>query len=191
MYQNSTTTFMVIAFIAATAPAWTGSYALPSYGDEHSSLLPNAVNERGNASSVSITYYGRVAKNITRKIRDYGPVKAENDESLQRFEQIKNSFSKHSIGFPVEKKNYILELANRVCQLPFIDNLSEYNEFDRAIDTVLKLSNGQTLSISQFIDEEIEAPVVFSIHRGKELLVTDEMPLWEIVDTINSAMQKS
>lgn len=190
MYQNSTTTFTVIAIMAATALVGTGGDMQQSY-NELSSLLPNAMNERVNASSVPITYYDRVAKNITRTMSECKPINAAIEETLRRFEKIKNSFSKHSKGFPVDKQDYVFELANQVCQLPFTDNLSEYNEFDGTIDTVLKLSNGQTLSISQFIDEEIEAPVVFFIHRRKELLVTDEMPLWKIVDTIKSAMQKS
>ncbi len=188
MSQNSTTTFFAVYVMAATALAGTDGYAQRIYmDDEPSALFPNAVNERRNASSEPIYC---AAKNITRTMSECEPMDASIEETSHRFEKIKNSFYKHCIDFPADKRGYILELANRVCQLHFTDNLSEYNKFDETIDTVLKLSNGQTLSISQFLDEEIDAPVVFSIHRGKELLVTDEMPLQEVVNTINSVMQE-
>lgn len=108
------------------------------------------------------------------------------DENKIRHNSIINSFRKYCKGFPKDKENYISFLANTVCELPFIDNLSYYDEFDECIETVLKLKHNITLSISQFLSEEVDAPVVFSIHKGKTLLIADEMPLKDIVETINS-----
>ena len=81
-------------------------------------------------------------------------------------------------------------LSNTLCKLKFVDNISSYNESDFSLDTILKLSNGLKLSISQFLDEDIDSPVVFSIHRGKTLLISDEMPIAEIVNIINSVEAK-
>ena len=50
------------------------------------------------------------------------------------------------------------------------------------------MSGGLTLTLSQFIDDEVDAPVVFSIHRGTELLVSAEMKLGELAKTINEVL---
>ena len=107
-----------------------------------------------------------------------------------RHHAIESSFIKHSDGFPAAKKNYLMQLANQVCKLPFYDNVSSYNNDDESIDTILKLTDGTTLSLSQFLNEDVDAPVVFSIHRNNMLLVADELPLSEIVQTINSVIAK-
>lgn len=107
-------------------------------------------------------------------------------EMQKRYQSMKNSFLKYSKNFPVDKQNYFSQMANALCQLDFKDNVSSFNDDDDSIDTVLKLSNGLTLSISCFIDEDVEAPMVFSIHRDRNLIVSDSLPVGEIVRTINS-----
>lgn len=110
----------------------------------------------------------------------------ESEEMQKRFKAIKHSFARYSEGFPSEKQGHFSLMANALCKLDFKDNISSYNKDDDSIDTVLKLSNGLTLSISCFVDEDEDAPMVFSIHRGKALLVSDELPVEEIVRKINS-----
>lgn len=121
---------------------------------------------------------------ITREVE-----KRINDETMKmqsRFQSMKRSFLRYSEGFPQEKQSYFALMADALCKLDFKDNLSSYNRGDASIDTVIKLKNGITLRVSCFIDDEIDAPMVFSIHRGRTLLVTDELPVSEIVNTINS-----
>lgn len=107
-------------------------------------------------------------------------------EMQRRFEAIKHSFARYGTGLPAEKMNYFSVMANALCKLDFKDNVSSYNSEDESIDTVLKLKNGLTLSVSCFVDEDTDAPMVFSLHRGKTLLVSDELPVNEIVKTIIS-----
>ena len=105
-----------------------------------------------------------------------------------RFLAMKHSFMRYRKDISSDELSYFTSVANVLCKLDFKDNISSYNESDKCIDTVLRLSNGLTLSISSFLDEDINAPMVFSIHRGRMLLVTDEMPISEIVKTINSVV---
>jgi hypothetical protein len=110
----------------------------------------------------------------------------ESDEMQKRFRSMKHSFARYSEGFPAEKQVFFTAMANALCKLDFRDNVTSYNTDDASIDTILKLSSGLTLSISCFIDEDTDSPMVFSLHRGTTLLVTDEMPVEEIVRKINS-----
>jgi len=108
-------------------------------------------------------------------------------EMQSRVQSLKRSFSKYSDGFPTEKQSYFAYMADALCKLDFIDNVSSYNKYDSSIDTIIKLKNGLTLSVSCFIEDKKDAPMVFSIHRNHTLLVSDELPINEIVNTINSA----
>lgn len=105
-----------------------------------------------------------------------------------RFHAMKHSFNRYGKGIPTEKYGFFNLVANTLCKLDFNDIVSSYNEDDLSIDTVLRLSNGLTLSISSFIDENINSPMVFSIHRGNMLLVADQMPINDIVETIKSVI---
>lgn len=109
-------------------------------------------------------------------------------EMQTRYHSIKRSFMRYSEGFPIEKLSYFTIMANALCKLEFQDNVSSYNKVDESIDTILRLKNGLTLSVSSFVDEDEDAPMVFSLHRGQTLLVSDELPINEIVRTINSVI---
>ena len=115
-------------------------------------------------------------------------IERESLEMQDRFLAMKHSFMRYRKDISSDELSYFTSVANVLCKLDFKDNISSYNESDKCIDTVLRLSNGLTLSISSFLDEDINAPMVFSIHRGRMLLVTDEMPISEIVKTINSVV---
>lgn len=104
----------------------------------------------------------------------------------ERFQSLKRSFFRYNDGFPEEKRGYFLQLADALCKLSFKDNITSYNRTDESIDTIIKLSNGLTLSVSRFIDDGLDAPVVFSVHRGSILLVSDELPINEVVATLIS-----
>lgn len=139
-----------------------------------------------NASGEPIMYYGYSSEDYSRSCSTLRSIGISSVKMKLRYEALNKSFQKYKNEFPSEKENYFNTFANAVCQLQFNDNVSIYNKYDETIDSVLKLQNGLTLSISQFINEDIDAPVVFSIHREKTLLISDELPLEEIVNTINS-----
>lgn len=103
-----------------------------------------------------------------------------------RHKMIEQSFLKNGKNFPKEKFSYFSVLSNEVCKLRFKDVVSLYNEYDESIDIILWLNSGLTLSLSQFITKSVDSPVVFSLHRGTSLLVSDEQPIDEIVESINS-----
>lgn len=144
--------------------------------------------ESSRTSWQSISLYNFKIGDYFRSESFAEPIDANSIKIQQRYQAINESFLKHSNDFPSEKKEYFDKLSNAICRLPFEDNISLYNKYDDAIDTVLKLSNGLKISISQFLDEDIFAPVVFSVHRGKDLLISDAMPIDEIVNIINSVM---
>ena len=105
-----------------------------------------------------------------------------------RYQSIEESFINNCNIISDKKALYFNSIANSVCKLPIVDNAVSYNEFDDSLDFSLKLTEGLTMRISQFLDEDIDSPVVFSIHRNETLLVSDELPVDEIVQTILSAM---
>lgn len=113
---------------------------------------------------------------------------AEDKERQYRFKAIQRSFLRHCDGLPNDKMIYLEYMANEMCGISFRDNISEFNIIDATIDTIFKMSGGLTLTLSQFIDDEIDAPVVFSIHRGTELLVSAEMKLGELAKTISEVL---
>ena len=131
-------------------------------------------------TSSSLKYEASKTENLT--------MSAEDKDRQYRFKAIQRSFLKHCDGLPSDKMKYMEYMANEMCGIPFRDNISEYNIIDATIDTIFKMSGGLTLTLSQFIDDEINAPVVFSIHRGTELLVSAEMKLNELAKTINEVL---
>lgn len=184
----STGTFNTVFAIAIFA-ASSGDDVQQSFGvQDFSSCSAIEIYEDSKTSGRPIAFYDQTSKGFSRSMSIENPVEDESIQMQRRYKAIEKSFLKHSNGFPSEKKEYLSVLSNSVCRLQFKDNVSSYNEYDNSIDTILKLSNGLKLSISQFIDEKIDAPVVFSIHRGKTLLISDEMPINEIVNIINSIM---
>lgn len=113
---------------------------------------------------------------------------AEDKDRQYRFKAIQRSFLRHCDGLPNDKMKYMEYMANEMCGISFCDNISEYNSIDATIDTIFKMSGGLTLTLSQFIDDEVDTPVVFSIHRGTDLLVSAEMKLGDLAKTINEVL---
>lgn len=105
-----------------------------------------------------------------------------------RYEAIERSFKKHSKDFSEDKRSYFREMANRLCRLPFVDNVASYNPYDETLDSRFYFQQGLSLSVSQLLDDAMDAPVLFSLHRNSMLLVSDELPLDELVDTLNEIL---
>lgn len=186
----STGTFSTAFVFAVLAASSNNGVQQPFATQNFSSYSVNEICEDLRTSGMPIAFYNQTSEGFFRSMSIENPVEDESVQMQRRYKAIETSFLKHSDGFPFEKKEYLSVLSNSVCRLQFKDNVSSYNEYDNSIDTVLKLPNGLKLSISQFLDEDIEAPAVFSIHRGKTLLISDEMPVNEIVNTINSVIAK-
>lgn len=106
----------------------------------------------------------------------------------QRYKDIERSFLKNSDGLPGNKMSYMEYMANVMCGLSFEENISAFNKFDETIDSVFRMRGELTLSLTQFLDEDQDAPVVFSIHRGENLLVSAEMKLDELAKTVNEVL---
>ena len=191
MSQNSTGTFTSILIVAALTVA-SSDVMQQSYVANNglSTYLTYENSENSKTSGMPIAFYNHTSGNFVRSMSMEDAIDSESIQMQDRHRAIEDSFSKYSEGFPFEKMDFLSVLSNSLCKLKFVDNISSYNESDFSLDTILKLSNGLKLSISQFLDEDIDSPVVFSIHRGKTLLISDEMPIAEIVNIINSVEAK-
>lgn len=192
MPKHSTNPIVATAFSAAILAASTsGMFPQEQYSSADELSLQNVgVNSNSGSSGAPIMFYNHASNEVSSSTKWEKPINISDIKSQIRYKQIENSFNKNSEDFPKEKVGYLQYLANNASRLSFIDNVSSYNDDDESIDTILKLENGLKLSISQFIDDDIDDPVVFSIHRNGILLVSDELPLDEIVDTINSLKGK-
>lgn len=191
MSQNSTGTFTPILIIATLTAASTDVMQQAFVANNGLATYSTYENcENSKTSGMPIAFYNHTSGNFVRSMSMEETIGLESIQMQERHKAIEDSFSKYSKGFPVGKKDFLSVLSNSLCKLKFVDNISSYNESDFSIDTILRLSNGLKLSISQFLDEDIDSPVVFSIHRGKTLLISDEMPIAEIVNIINSVEAK-
>lgn len=184
MSHCSTGTYTSIFIVAALTVTSSDAMQQPYVINNNLSTNPiHEICENSKASGLPTVLYNNILGTSTHYIStDLESIKMQQ----QRHKAIEDSFSKYSCGFPTDKMQYFSHLSNLLCRIKFVDNISSYNEDDFSIDIILKLSNGLKLSISQFLDEDINAPVVFSIHRERTLLVSDEMPIIEIVNNINS-----
>lgn len=192
MLNHSTNTFTMTAVVAAIVAASSG--CLLQWNQPDISLLAQQSKEMEdykNGSGRPMLIYNHAAAHVEMTMKQERAVNIASIKMQLRYERIERSFGDNSQGFPEAKCNYVKRLANAVCRLPFVDNLTTYNDDDETIDTMLRLSNGLKLRISQFIDEDIEAPVVFSIHRKKILLVSDELPIDEIVDKLMPLLRRN
>lgn len=188
MSTHSTNTFSFITVVALITTAMTGDLHNQECLDN---LLCQDPSSGISASSgAPIMFYNHSSEVYSKSMEIDKPINQSSLDAQLRFEALSESFKKNSQGFPQEKKGYFLKIANILCKMPFVDNVSSYNDVDESIDTVVKLPNGMKLSISQFLDENDEAPVVFSLHRGKILLVSDELPIEDVVNTLNQLIEK-
>lgn len=139
-------------------------------------------------SGFRITFFPQGSMPYEAAITQSSIMSDDEIKKQKRYKAIERSFLKHSDGLPGDKMAYIEHLANIMCSLAFTDNISAFNSIDETIDTEFRMNGNLSLTLSQFIDEEIDAPVVFSIHRGEELLVSAEMKLDELAKTVNEVL---
>ena len=144
--------------------------------------------EKSTSSGSPLSF---VNENMRFRIASTQTISMSTDDKLRqyRYTSIERSFMKHSDGLPGNKMSYMEYMANVMCGLSFSDNISSYNKFDDTIDSVFRLDGDLTLTMSQFLDEKIDAPVVFSIHRGEDLLVSAEMRMEELEKTVNEVIE--
>jgi hypothetical protein len=81
------------------------------------------------------------------------------------------------------------EVFNALSALPFTNNVSNYDEFDDSINVIMNLPYELKLSVARFMDEE-DSTVVFSIHQGARLLVSNEMPIELVVKDLNGLINQ-
>ena len=183
MYQNQynksdaskvASSIGIITIASATFMLTTQNIADSEYHDMSKGI---SIEQSYKDSGITIKLYPHSKEEYVRTQYQEQTIDKKSKEMQRRFQSMNHSFMRYSEGFPTEKQVHISLMANALCKFDFNDD---------SIDTVLKLSNGLTLSISCFVDEDEDAPMVFSIHRGKTLLVSDELPVEEIVRKINS-----
>lgn len=113
--------------------------------------------------------------------------------ATHRYAQLVGSFSASKLNYPACSIDVFRDLANIVCNIPFKTVISSYNPYDESVDLVLKMDFNINLSISKFIDDD-DDNVVFSIHRHKRLIVSNEMPLRDVevkmITLINELTEK-
>ncbi len=187
MLSNSTIDYIASANVRPITSGY-GENAWQRYRYAGDSSAANSGNpdEKPCTGTVSL----RVVLGDERMMTDvpYSKLSQENAAGTRtrgRYDALVESFKKYDAKFPADKNGAYEALFEKISQLQFVDNVASYNEWDNSIDIILKLSNGLKVSISQFLDDE-DASVVFSIHRGKTLLVADEMPVSELVSTLNA-----
>lgn len=182
MLQSNKVQLLATLAIAATAP-------LISSNEASTDSMPvqiNPVIELPYRSGPFMRFYSHSVTEYVRSNSNSERIDSAMAAMQDRYKALKDNFARYSDGFPKEKTSYFFQMANVLCRLDFNDGLTSYNKLDASIDSVLNLRNGLTLSVSRFIEDDLDAPVVFSIHRGRKLLVSDELPVDEIVSTIKS-----
>ena len=114
----------------------------------------------------------------------------EEIERQQRYDKIKASFLRNKGDFANKDMLYFSRLASVMQYVPFIDAVSSFDGYDNTLYSRYKLPGNLTLSVSQFLDESVDAPVVFSIHRNKALLVSSEMDLHELMQKMLGVIER-
>ena len=185
--NNKNSAIVVAATVAFFTP-YASEIPIKMTDSRQQSLSCWADSQLYNKSGSFIIYYPHASENYFRTHNTDRLIDHVSIEMQARYHSIKRSFIRYSEGFPKEKMNHFAIMANALCKLEFNDNVSSYNKIDESIDSILKLKNGLTLSVSSFVDDGEDAPMVFSLHRGQTLLVSDELPVNEIVRTINSVI---
>lgn len=106
----------------------------------------------------------------------------EMKDIAKRYSSLMQIFNKNSPGdFSIV--GVFENMAKILCKIPFLSNVSYFNEDDESIDIRLKLNFGIYVSLSRFLDEE-DDNVVFSIHRDTDLLVANEISLYKLENNL-------
>lgn len=191
MLKASTETIQTLAIGIALASASTTDAPSQTVPDEGQRIIaeimmPVSTKQSGD----TIFSYKEASEILSLSQNRLSAVDITSVKRQLRYKSIEENFRLNCGQMPQDKRGYMEKLANEVSLLPIVDYITSYNEYDESLDMVLKINDGLTLSISQFLDEDLDAPSVFSIHRGSRLLVSDELPISEIISRYHSVITK-
>jgi len=177
-------------FIACSVIA--ASTMTPPFGYQNSSLT-NVEELRSYCGSLT----GSVTENsissglfvIFSKSSQDNTIDETELSKQRRFISLKKSFMKNLHGFDVENMKYADEMLNSLCCIPFDKNIVSYNEFDKSIDILISLPFNLHASVSRLLEDEDDV-VVFNIHRGSKLLVSNELQINELSSKLTSIVEE-
>lgn len=173
-----------ITILASTALAATS--VLSDHGVNHidpiSTAFPNSIYmnslQSGIGTDVSFTQENSEVRFFRKNTMDLH-MSPEVMANNRRFSKLQRSFLSNLHGFALDKMRIFRDIANVLCCIPFDSVIASFNEYDESIDIKMFLSYNIHLSISRFVDDSDDG-VVFSIHRNKRLLVSNEMHINEL-----------
>ncbi len=183
--SNFSPIFLTVALAAATTPFIPNNIDKGSFPYRDSREASELSYKSGRPLAF---FYAHPSEVYVKTQQDADKINDLSIAMQKRFLSMQHSFVQNNEGFTIEKQSYFALMTNALCKLDFGDNVTSYNRCDDSIDVVLWLSSGLKLSVSCFTDEDLDAPMVFSLHRGHTLLVSDELPVNEIVRTIKSVI---
>lgn len=80
------------------------------------------------------------------------------------------------------------QLFKRLAQLLFVDDIVQYDSYEDTIDITFWFNHGLSVLINKDVEDETEN-VIFSLYHKKKLLVCDEMPIGNLVNTIQQTIE--
>lgn len=191
MLKASTETIQTLAIGIALASASTTDAPSQTVPDEGQRIIAEIMMPVSTKQSGDMIFsYKEASEILSLSQNRLSAVDITSVKRQLRYKSIEDNFRLNCGQMPQDKRGYMEKLANEVSLLPIVDYITSYNEYDESLDMVLKINDGLTLSISQFLDEDLDAPSVFSIHRGSRLLVSDELPISEIISRYHSVITK-
>lgn len=191
MLKASTETIQTLAIGIALASASTTDAPSQTIPDEGQRIIAEiTMPVSAKQSGDMIFSYKDASEDLSLSQNRLSAVDITSVKRQLRYRSIEENFMLNCGRMPQDKRGYMEKLANEVSILPIVDYITTYNDYDESLDTVLKINDGLTLSISQFLDEDLDAPSVFSIHRGSTLLVSDELPISEIISKYHAVITK-
>lgn len=191
MLKASTETIQSLAIGIALASASTTDAPSQTVPDEGQRIIAEIMMSVSTKQTGDMIFnYKEASEMLSFSQNRLSAVDITSVKRQLRYRNLEENFMLNCGHISKDKRGYIEKLANEVSILPIVDYITSYNEYDESLDTVLKINDGLTLSISQFLDEDLDAPSVFSIHRGSKLLVSDELPISEIIRRYHSVIIK-
>jgi hypothetical protein len=116
------------------------------------------------------------AENIDQKAQQY----------TANFKMLRQSFLKHEGRLLApEYTRRFEDTASSLSALTFREALVQYNKFDCAIDFSFILPDKMELSVTKFIEDDIEDLVDVSLYHHKEMILTGEMPVNVLIEKMS------
>lgn len=179
-----------ITILTGTALAATGALwgCCPNHMDQISTVVPTSIytnslqSGSGIETELCFTQENLEVRFNRRNTLD-SKMSPEETASNQRYTKLQKSFLLNLHGFTIGNMSFFEDMANVLCNIPFESVIASYNEYDESIDIKMSLSYNIKLSISRFVDIN-DDNVVFSIHRNKRLLISNEMRLIDLEQKI-------